>query len=393
MKCTSRSTSLIISTAGVLLLVLANPGAAGADLGPNAYARQDLVSDQMGQAPNHDPNLVNAWGVAFNPNGFVWVANGGTGKSTLYDGNGVPQSLVVTIAPQPGGSGPAKPTGLVFNSSDNFVVSSGGVSRPSRFIFATEDGTISGWNPEVKLNDSVLAVDNSRDETIYKGLALGADGKRQLLYATDFHNNRIDVFDPTFAPTTVSGGFQDPSLPAGFAPFGIQNLNGNLYVTYAKQDDDAEDDVAGPGLGYVNVFDPSGNLIRRLASEGTLNAPWGLAIAPANFAAFSNTLLVGNFGDGKINAFDAATGELRGTLLAADGKPLEIDGLWGMSFGNGINDQPVNVLFFAAGPGDEEHGLYGRIAAVPEPSIPLLTAVGLLALAIVRLRRLDQASS
>ena len=195
---------------------------------------------------------------------------------------------------------------------------------------------------------------------------MAANGTGNFLYATDFHNNRIDVFDKEFKPATLPGSFDDPSIPDGFAPFGIRNINGDRYVTYAKQDEEKEDDVAGEGLGFVNIFDANGQLIRRFASAGKLNAPWGLALAPADFGKFSNRLLIANFGDGTINAHDLATGTFLGRLKQPDGRRLMIDGLWGISFGNGIQNQPTNVLFFAAGPGDEAHGLYGRIEPLPD---------------------------
>jgi uncharacterized protein (TIGR03118 family) len=326
----------------------------------NTYQQRNLVSDGFVTADHTDPNLVNAWGITFNPNGVVWVADNGTGKSTLYDGNGVPQPLVVTI---PGG----KPTGIVFNGSpDDFQVPKNNPKNPSKnpsiFIFASEAGTISAWAPG--MTTTVTVVDNSGSGAIYKGLALAGDGTGHFLYATDFHNGKIDVFDSTFKPVTSlpPGAFTDtdPELQ-GFAPFGIQNLNGDIYVTYAKQDAAQEDDVAGQGLGFVNVFDAQGNLIRRVASGGALNAPWGLAIAPAGFGKFSNRLLVGNFGDGRITAYDLATGLSLGQLRGKDGKLLEIDGLWGLSFGNGVQSQPTDVLFFTAGPNGEANGLYGKI--------------------------------
>jgi uncharacterized protein (TIGR03118 family) len=323
------------------------------------YTLHNLVSDGAVPAAHNDPHLKNGWGVAFNPNGFQWVANNATGTSTLYDGNGVPQSLVVTV-PGPGGTQGA-PTGIVFSSSNDFMVTNGVVSGPSRFIFATEDGTISGWAPNVDPTHAILAVDNSASNAVYKGLALAANGNGNFLYATDFHNGKVAVFDNVFHPATMPGNFSDPHLPVGFAPFGIQNLNGNLYVTYAKQDAERHDDVAGPGLGFVNVFNANGQLIGRLASRGPLNAPWGMAIAPADFGIFSNALLVGNFGDGRISAFDVPTGNFLGQMRDADGKRLVIDGLWGIDFGNGILNQPTNALFFAAGPNDESDGLYGRI--------------------------------
>jgi uncharacterized protein (TIGR03118 family) len=208
-------------------------------------------------------------------------------------------------------------------------------------------------------------VDNSASGAVYKGLALAANGTAQFLYATDFHHNRIDVFDKDFKPATPSSScsFADPKMQSGFAPFGIQNLDGNIYVTYAKQDNAKHDDVAGRGFGFVNVFDANGCLLKRLARRGQLNAPWGMAIAPADFGRFSNTLLIGNFGDGRINAFDIASGNFRGQLRTNHGKPLSIDGLWGLRFGNGLNNQPTNALFFTAGPNEEAHGLYGEIEA------------------------------
>jgi uncharacterized protein (TIGR03118 family) len=207
-------------------------------------------------------------------------------------------------------------------------------------------------------------VDRSKAHAIYKGLALAGNGTAHFLYAADFHNNRIDVFDSTFHPVTLSGNFSDPRIPRGYAPFGIQNILGNLYVTYAKQDRDAEDDVAGRGFGFVDVFDANGHLLRRFVSRGRLNAPWGLALAPADFGQFSNTLLIGNFGDGRINAFDLQSGEPLGRLRTPDGRAISIDGLRGIAFGSGVASQPTNTLFFAAGPDDEEHGVYGRIDPV-----------------------------
>jgi uncharacterized protein (TIGR03118 family) len=259
---------------------------------------------------------------------------------------------------------PGAPTGIVFNSSNDFAVGNGTISGPSRFIFATEDGGIAGWAPNVDGTHALPAPVTNDDGAIYKGLALAANGKGNFLYATDFHNARIDVFDKAFARVATAGGFTDPSIPKGFAPFGIQNINGNLYVTYAKQDKEAEDDVTGPGLGFVNVFDADGHLLRHVARRGALNAPWGLALAPADFGKFSNRLLVGNFGDGTIAAYDVHSGEFVGLLRRSNGTLLRIEGLWGIQFGNGILNQPTNVLFFAAGPVDESHGLYGRIEAV-----------------------------
>ena len=334
--------------------------------GPDGrYQQRNLVSDGFVAAEHTDANLVNAWGIAFNPFGFVWVSDNGTGLSTLYDGAGVPQSLVVTIPPAAGAT-TGNPTGIVFNGSRSFVVTKGAASGAAAFIFATEDGVIAGWNPTVDPTHAILVKDNSATGALYKGLALSAGGNGLLLYATDFHNGKIDVWDGTFTPVTLApGAFTDPAIPKGFGPFGIQAINGNLYVTYAKQDADRHDDVQGKGLGYVDVYDPNGTLLYRVASKGKLNAPWGLALAPAGFGLFANSLLVGNFGDGRINAYDLASGDWLGELKGADNKPIQIDGLWGLAFGNGFNGQPVNTLFFTAGPGDEAHGLYGRLDALP----------------------------
>jgi len=326
------------------------------------YAQHNLVSDGFVSADHVDQNLVNAWGVVFNPNGVVWIANNHTGTSTLYDGLGNPSALVVTIPAAPGSTGPGSPTGIVFNGSSDFAVSNGSVTGPSRFIFATEDGVIAGWSPAVNSTQAIQALANPN--TVYKGLALAANGTGNYLYATDFRGGKIDVFDKTFQPATLAGNFKDPRIPGGYAPFGIQNIGGALYVTYAKQDADKMDDVAGKGFGFVSVFDSNGRLIRHFAARGKLNAPWGLALAPADFGVFSNRLLVGNFGDGSILAFDLRTGSYVGQLRMANKQNVKIDGLWGLQFGNGILNQPTSTLFFTAGPSNEDHGLYGRIEPV-----------------------------
>ncbi|MHB8533949.1 MAG: TIGR03118 family protein [Sulfuricaulis sp.] len=353
-----------LSTALVVVLVLVTAPAAYAG---DFYQQHNLVSDGFVPADHLDTNLVNAWGVAFNPFGPVWVADNGTGVSTLYDGAGNALSLIVNV-PSPGNStGGGNPTGIAFNGSTGFAVTKGNISGASKFIFATEDGLIAGWAPNVDSNHAITAVDNSATTgAVYKGLALSAGGSGSLLYAADFHNNRIDVFDSAFKPVTPSpGAFSDPSLPMGFAPFGLQAINGNLYVSYAKQDVVRHDDVKGKGLGFVDVFDPNGHLIQRVVSHGRLNAPWGMALAPAGFGKFSNRLLVGNFGDGRINVYNLATGKFVGRLKGMDHRPIQIDGLWGIAFGNGFLSQPVNTLFFAAGPDGEQHGLYGRIDTAP----------------------------
>jgi len=315
-----------------------------------------------------DPNLVNSWGIAASATSFWWVANQVTGTSTLYDGEGVPQSLVVDVPPPPGSGGTGAPTGIVFNGGSDFIVSDGSSSGPARFIFAGEDGVISGWSPAVPppppSTQAQVAVDNSPLGSSYKGLALSANSSGRFLYGTDFANGRVDAFDATFVPTVLAGSFTDPNLPADFEPFGIHAIGDVLFVTYALRDDEGED-VACAGCGYVDVYDTDGNLLNRFASEGALNAPWGVTLAPADFGTFSNALLIGNFGDGRINAFDPDTGEFLGALADKRGDPLEIEGLWAIRFGNGGNAGPTNTLYFSAGPDDEQHGLFGRIDFVP----------------------------
>jgi uncharacterized protein (TIGR03118 family) len=328
-----------------------------------SYEARVLVSN--GALPSNfiDPNLINAWGVAFNPNGFAWVNSADAGKSVLYDGNGQPQSLVVTV-PGPNGS-QGNPTGIVFSGGSDFVVTNGVTNGPARFLFATEQGTIAGWAPNVNATNALQAVDNSGHGAVYTGLALSGSGTTHLLYACNFSKARIDVFDGTFAPVKAPGGFVDPRLPKTYSPFGVQAIGGDIYVTYAKQEEPGGDEEEqGPGLGLVNVFDPQGHLIRRVASHGPLNAPWGIALAPASFGRFGGALLIGNLGDGTINAYGPISGTFLGKLRDADQRPIHIDGLWALQFGNGLSGQPTNSLFWAAGPNDEEDGAYGVINVV-----------------------------
>jgi uncharacterized protein (TIGR03118 family) len=300
-----------------------------------------------------DPNLVNAWGLAFGPTGLMWVANAETGVGTVYDSSGQIAPIVGTIPPPAGGTPPSAPTGLVFNST-------GGLQGDA-FIFATEGGTIAGWQSG---STAVTRVDNSPSGAIYKGLAIMSQNDTPRIFATDFHNAKVDVFDTTYT-RLGSPGFVDPSLPAGYAPFGIQAIGTSIYVTYAKQDAAGQDDVKGAGNGYVDVYDFDGVLITRLITQGVLNAPWAVAMAPADFGVFSELLLVGNFGDGRIHAYDPNTGALLGTATDSLGIPLEIDGLWALVFGNDTTGAAHNQLFFTAGPDDELHGALGRIDLTP----------------------------
>lgn len=328
------------------------------------YAVTSLVSDDTSatnplRGAHGDTHLVNGWGVAFNPAAFVWVTNTGSSTSTLYDGAGVPQTLVVAIPP--GVAGAAKPTGIVFNGNPTFKVTQNGVTDSSIFLFDGEAGTISGWSPTVNGTNAVTMVDDSATSAVYTGLAIATRGTSDFLYAADFHNAAVKTYDQNFA-RVASAGFTDATLPAGYAPYGIQAIGSLIYVAYARQDVAARTAVAGAGLGIVDTFDTAGTLVKRLiVNGGALNAPWGMAMAPANFGQFSNALLVANSGDGKINAFDPATGALLGTLSGANGNAITIDGLHGIAFGNDRNSQPSTTLFFAAGPSGEQHGVYGRI--------------------------------
>lgn len=351
----------------------------------NTFSQTNLVSDLPGVAKTLDPNLVNPWGMAFSATSPIWVADNHTGVSTLYTGAGQPVPLVVTIPPPSGGMPPAAPTGVVFNGGASFGA--------ARFIFATEDGTISAWSSGT---NAVLKVDNSGSGAVYKGLALANNGSDNL-YAANFNSGNIDVFNSSFAPVSVAGGFTDANIPAGFAPFDIENVGGKLYVTYARQDADKHDDIFGPGNGFVDVFDTNGHLLQRLVSNGPLNSPWGLALAPMSLAPFGGDLFVGNFGDGKINVFDPVTGNLVGTVDGANGSPIVIPGLWGLAFGNGAGGASTTSLYFTAGiPGPdtiESHGLFGDLNSVPEPGSAGTIAGGLLVLALLgrfRLRRLAQ---
>ncbi|MFL9902195.1 TIGR03118 family protein [Paraburkholderia fungorum] len=344
---------------GAALTGLVACGGGSGSITAQSFTATTLVSDGAVSAPHTDANLKNAWGIAFNPKGFVWVADNGTSVATLYDGNGVPQSLVVSIAN--GINGPANPTGIVFNGTTDFTVTQGGKTGVGAFIFSGEGGTITAWAPTVAPTTAIVMFDGGSGGAVYKGLALASNGTANFLYATDFHNNKIDVFDKNFAKVAMPGKFQDASLPAGFAPFGIQAIGAKLFVTYAKQDADAHDNLDGAGLGFVDVFDTSGNLMQHFASAGPLNAPWGIVQAPGNFGRFSGDVLIGNFGDGTINAFDPASGQSLGTVNLPNGSTFVQRGLWGIAFGNGLDNQPVNTLFFAAGPNDEADGVYGRI--------------------------------
>jgi uncharacterized protein (TIGR03118 family) len=348
----------------ILVATTCMAGVARADNDDVAYKQTNLVSDGALPAATTDPQLKNPWGTANFPGGPIWIANNGTGVSTLYDGLGNKVSLTVTIPPPRGAAAgtTATPTGMVWNpNSLQFLVAP---QLAALFIFATEDGTISAWNATVNQNAAVLEVDNSQggNGAVYKALALATNSTGVFLYATNFRAGTIDVFNSKFQQVKLSGSFADPQIPSGYAPFGIALINGNLFVTYALQDAQKHDDQKGPGHGFVNVFDTDGHLISRFASGGTLNSPWGIARAPLNFGPASGAILIGNFGDGRINIFDSAGG-VRGQLQTSSGHPVTIDGLWSLSFGTGASTSP-NTLYFTAGTNSETDGLFGSLQPV-----------------------------
>lgn len=346
------------------------------------YTQINLVSDVMGAAQVHDPSLVNAWGLSRSSTSPWWVANNGTGTSTLYTGTGqiipINGNGIVTIPPPkdaPAGT-IATPTGTVFNGSADFVLPAPN-GKAAAFIFATEDGTISGWNGGPS---AALAVDNndhgSANGAVYKGLTSADINGKRFLYVTNFRAGRVEVYDTNFKRVHLSQDAFDPNedsdhdgnweerIPAGFAPFNVQNIGGSLLVTYAKQNSKRHDDVAGDGNGYVEIFTPSGKHIGHLQHGPWMNSPWGVVWTPRDFGEFSNVILVGNFGSGWIAAFNGFTHKFIGFMKNPDDSILTIDGLWSLAFGNGVNAGPSTTLFFSAGIDGESHGLFGTLTAV-----------------------------
>lgn len=342
--------------------------------GSRTYRQTNLISNIPGLAATTDANLVNAWGITRSATSGWWVNDNGTGFSTVYNGTGQPfpiaTPLVVNIPlpTVPGTATTATPTGVVFNNFSGFDVTPGVKTTQARFIFVTEDGTISAWNTGAT---ATLKVDNPTfaggTGPVYKGVTLATNGTSNYLYAANFRGGTIDVFDSTFAPVTLPGTpFTVPAPhiapPAGYSPFNVANIGGKLYVSYALLNTDTLlDDVPGQGHGFVEVFNPDGSYVMSLQSGTWFNSPWGMTLAPAGFGKFSNMLLVGNFGSGQIAAFDPVTGQFKGLLRDVDNVPIAIDGLWGIGFGNGGNAGPTTTLFFAAGLNDESDGLFGTL--------------------------------
>jgi uncharacterized protein (TIGR03118 family) len=332
-----------------------------AALGSIAFADKDsryevdnLVSDIPGLAPITDPNLVNPWGIALNPaGGAFWVSNQGTGTSTLYNGGfgAVPFAKVALVVSIPGGN----PTGQVFNGSNDFQVTNGTTTARAFFITSSLSGVIAGWSPTVAPN-TTAKVGITMGGAVYTGLAIGNDGTRNLLYAANIGQNSVDVFDATYTPTSVPGMFLDSHLPVGFRPFNVQAIGTSLFVTYTNP---AMGDVEGNGV--VNEFDMNGHLIRRFSNTDSLVQPWAVVKAPAGFGTFSNSILIGNFGNGRIHGFRISDGKKLGALKRNHGGPIEIERLWDLKFGNGVSAGSTDDLYFSAGIFEETHGLFGEI--------------------------------
>jgi len=322
--------------------------------------QHNLVSDLPG-ADHQDSLLVNSWGITHGPSTPWWVADNGTGVSTLYtaDGASVAALPKVNIL-GPGDKGSGTPTGTVFNGTTDFVYK----GNMTRFLFATEDGTVAVWPAGDGIN-AHIAIDNSKSAAgaVYKGVAIGQQGALNRIYLANFHTGVVEVYAANFQPVSMpAGAFTDSTIPAGFAPFNVLNIDGNIFVSFAMQKQpDRHDEADGPGLGYVDVFDGSGVLLKRLEHGKWMNAPWGMAHAPANFGEWSNRLLIGQFGSGEIATFNAQSGEFEGLLRGPKGKPININGLWGLEFGNDAAAGPSNTLFFAAGLNDEANGLFGTL--------------------------------
>jgi uncharacterized protein (TIGR03118 family) len=342
-----------LAAAAFLVLGLGAVGPAGAS-SSTSYRQTNLVSDIPGVARSTDADLVNPWGLAELPGGPLWVADNGSNVATIYTGaqHGSPLMKAPLVVSLPGGA----PTGQVSYTGSAFQITDGTNSASARFIFDSENGDITAWSPTVLPTMPVVHV----NKAVYKGLAIATIGSSSFLYATNFHAGTVDMFDDTFTMVPHPGRFVDSMLPAGYAPFGIANVGNELFVSYALQNSKKHDDVAGPGHGFIDVYSLDGHLLRRLVQAGDLDSPWGMVMATSHFGTFSNDLLVGNFGDGMIHAYDPMTGTELGTLTNGDGNPVQINGLWGLIYGDAMFGTP-NTLFFSAGIADESHGLVGTI--------------------------------
>jgi uncharacterized protein (TIGR03118 family) len=388
----SKETVAAAAVAVVCTVALAACGSGGGTLGSNlpmspaadppasmSFTDAALVSNNVGvvaTATTIDANLSNPWGIAVAPGLPFWIADNNSNLSTLYSGTGEVETQQITgstdvgVAIPPSAAGvQSNPTGQVYNGGGGFLIATPNGQETAQFIFDGEGGTIAAW-----ANDSgaaaVTAYDdgvvNGANHAVYKGLAIGTVNGATYLYATDLHNNKVDVFDTNFAkPAAMQGKFVDPNMPAGFVPFGIAAVNNQIYVTFAMQDQAMHDEVTGAGLGYVDAFDLNGNFINRFASAGVLNAPWGIAVAPTGFGSLAGDVLIGNFGDGTVNIFTPNGTSLAmsaGALMVSNGGALSIPGLWSLVFGNGDPDKPTTTLFYTAGFADQTDGVFGSIS-------------------------------
>lgn len=374
----------LLPVGAAALVMLATLPAFAGDQNGQRFVQTNLVSNLPGVAANTDAALQNAWGVANFPDGPLWISDNNDGMSTLYDGNGAKTPLNVKIPLPPGRTAPpaAAPTGMVWNSTTGFTITGNGTTAAAIFIFDTEDGTISAWNPAVDpitpgapaTSTASLVVDNSKAGAVYKGLAFGTNKNGNFLFATNFAAGTVEAYNSKFALTKLDGTFSDPDIPTGFAPFGITNIDNNLFVTYAQQNAQKNDVIAGAGLGFVDVFTTDGVFVRRFASRGTLNAPWGVVRATQKQGRFSGDILIGNFGSkgqfaGWINAFSAgADNDFHGPLLNQQGRPISIDGLWSLFFGTFLNSD-ADTLYFTAGPNNQTNGLYGSLVKADDDGL------------------------
>ncbi len=388
-RITSRQTRLVAAAGMTCTLALAACGGGNGastssqSLGGNppastVFTDAALVSNKTGAvatATTIDTNLSNPWGIAVGPGLPFWIADNNSNLSTLYSGTGEVETQQITgstdvgiTIPSSAAGVPSNPTGQVYNASGGFLIATPNGQETALFMFDGEGGTIAAWAKDSG-STAVTAYDDGvaagANHAVYKGLAIGTVNGATFLYATDLHNNKVDVFDTGFAkPAAMQGKFVDPNIPAGYVPFGIAASNNQLYVTFAKQDQAMHDEVTGAGLGYVDVFDFNGNLVSRFASAGPLNAPWGIAVAPAGFGSIPGDVLVGNFGDGTVNVFapnGTSLATSMGPLVVSNGGSLSIPGLWSLAFGNGDPDKPVTTLFYTAGFANQTDGVFGSI--------------------------------
>jgi uncharacterized protein (TIGR03118 family) len=347
--------TLIISTAVITIFGIAIVSCKkNNSSSPASYQQTNLVADTAGYgAARIDTSLDNPWGIAIGPTGAIWIAVNHSGATVIYDGSGN-QLLAMIGIPLDTIANGASPSGVIYNGTSNFIIP--GTGQPAKFIYVTEDGIVSAWNSGAT---TITVADRSAANAVYKGVAMANDGTANFIYAADLHNAKVDVFDQSFNYVSTKV-FSDPGIPAGFAPFNIQNIGGQLYVSYAKQKaPDNKDDQKGTGNGYIDIYKPDGTLVKRFASQGTLNSPWGIAAAPAGFGMGSNTILIGNFGDGRINVFDV-NGNYQGQLQN-NGAPITIEGLWAIIFPQSGTSLDVNTLYFTSAPGEETYGIFGYL--------------------------------